>query len=122
MTGQEVKRRGQIEFSFLSRILETDAEIEARIAKWDKYLDNEDEDKQQNAAKVGKLKEQQKPKERPAVPEKTEVPGTAVKKSKKTEVPEEMNIMARVKAHEKALEAAEETDSSSNSEDSDGDI
>ncbi|OAD61970.1 HIV Tat-specific factor 1 like protein [Eufriesea mexicana] len=100
------------------KILETDAEIEARIAKWDKYLENEEEDKQQNVAKDGKLKEQQKPKGRPVVPEKTEVPGPTVKTSKKTEVSQEINAMA----HAKALAAAEETDSSSNSEDSDRDI
>jgi hypothetical protein len=28
-----------------SRITETDAEIEARIKKWDKYLEQEDEEK-----------------------------------------------------------------------------
>lgn len=28
------------------RIIETDAEIEARIQKWDKYLEQEDEEKE----------------------------------------------------------------------------
>lgn len=32
---------------WLFRITETDAEIEARLEKWDKYLDQEEEKKEQ---------------------------------------------------------------------------
>ncbi|XP_033324998.2 RRM1_TatSF1_like and RRM2_TatSF1_like domain-containing protein barc [Megalopta genalis] len=36
------------------KITETDAEIEARIAKWDKYLDGEDEEQKGESGKKGK--------------------------------------------------------------------
>ncbi|XP_054014756.1 HIV Tat-specific factor 1 homolog [Hylaeus anthracinus] len=61
------------------KVLETDAEIEARIAKWDKYLDDADEEKRAKSGKSdqksnqkSKDEEKPEPKEVPEVPETTE--------------------------------------------------
>ncbi|XP_076754489.1 RRM1_TatSF1_like and RRM2_TatSF1_like domain-containing protein barc [Xylocopa sonorina] len=62
------------------KILETDAEVEARIAKWDKFLEDEEEEKRRGAAKK-KEQGEQKPGERSKVPEKTELPETAPNES-----------------------------------------
>lgn len=43
-------------FSF--RITETDAEIEARLEKWDKYLEQEDEEKEKARAMKSSREEQ----------------------------------------------------------------
>jgi len=42
------------------RITETDAEIEARIEKWDKYLEQEDEEKKKKKQETTSSSEKQK--------------------------------------------------------------
>lgn len=42
------------------RITETDAEIEARINKWDKYLEQENEKKEENMQEAKSNNEEQK--------------------------------------------------------------
>lgn len=36
----------------LFRIIETDAEVEARLNKWDKYLEQEDEEKEKKREEI----------------------------------------------------------------------
>lgn len=44
----------------LFRVTETDAEIEARLDKWDKYLEQEDEQKEKKKAQGANSAQQQK--------------------------------------------------------------
>ncbi|XP_043525914.1 HIV Tat-specific factor 1-like isoform X2 [Frieseomelitta varia] len=86
------------------KIAETDAETEARIAKWDQYLDDGQEEPQQKVAKTKNKGE-----------EKQE--GT-VKNSEKTETTKRSNIAERATTEE----VARGTEASSNSEHSSGDL
>ncbi|XP_017877315.1 HIV Tat-specific factor 1 homolog [Ceratina calcarata] len=93
------------------KVLETDAEIEARIAKWDKYLEDEEEEKKQEAVRNKKL-EEQKLERRIAAKGKTEPAEGTVKEAKIPKTSGSTNNMENAKA-----EAADGTDSSSDSVD-----
>ncbi|KOC64203.1 HIV Tat-specific factor 1 like protein [Habropoda laboriosa] len=95
------------------KITETDAQIEARIAKWDEYLEEaEDEEKKQES---GKKKDAQKPEGKSHVPgRKQQAESTMIKGSKKFETSQTTKIAENAKR----LDAAEEIETSLNSKDS----
>ncbi|XP_003491906.1 HIV Tat-specific factor 1 homolog [Bombus impatiens] len=94
------------------KVTETDAEVEARIAKWDKYLEDGEAEKRQEAADNENRKEQ-KGEERPVVPEKAELSETTIKGSEKTGTAQQTNVTER----SKTLESTSETEISASSED-----
>lgn len=81
------------------RILETDAETEARIAKWDKYLETEEEKKEEEIAK-DELRKESKQDERPVITEKTGLPETTAKTLEKSETTQFTNIAKYAKTLE----------------------
>lgn len=81
------------------KILETDAETEARIAKWDKYLETEEEKKEEEIAK-DELRKESKQDERPVITEKTGLPETTAKTLEKSETTQFTNIAKYAKTLE----------------------
>lgn len=98
----DVRDSSQINWFF--RVLETDAEIEARIAKWDEYLDDEDDEKKAKSTKSGK-QHAKKSGEKPKVPKEPELSEATAEESKELETPGTMK-------------ARYDEDMSSNSDDS----
>lgn len=86
--------------------------MEARIAKWDKYLEDGEAEKRQEAADNGNRKKQ-KGEERSAVPEKAESSETTIKGSEETGTAQQTNVTER----SKTLETTSETEISANSGD-----
>lgn len=110
--GRRWRRARQIDFHLLFRVTETDAEVEARIAKWDKYLEDGEAEKRQEAADNENRKEQ-KGEERSAVPEKAELSETTIKDCDKTGTTQRSNVTER----SKTLETTSETEVSASSGD-----
>lgn len=111
--GRRWRRARQIDFHLLLfRVTETDAEVEARIAKWDKYLEDGEAEKRQEAADNENRKEQ-KGEERSVVAEKAELSETTIKDSEKTGTAQQTNVTER----SKTLETTSETEISASSED-----
>ncbi|CAK9798476.1 HIV Tat-specific factor 1 homolog [Anthophora plagiata] len=92
------------------KITETDAQIEARIAKWDEYLEGEEEGKKQELAK----KDTQKPEGQSYVPGRKQLAETTMKDWKKSGTSQTTKIAGTPKRYQ----AAEETETSLNSKDS----
>lgn len=93
------------------RVSETDAEIEARIAKWDEYLDGEEEEKKGRSGKNEKRKAQKPGEENSKILDK-------VKPSKSTENWKKMGTSEKKgrSGNVKVQETIEETEFSSNSD------
>ncbi|PBC32422.1 HIV Tat-specific factor 1 homolog [Apis cerana] len=81
------------------KILETDAETEARIAKWDKYLETEEEKKEEEIAK-DEIRKELKQGERPVITEKTGLAETIAKTLEKSETTQLTNIAKYAKTLE----------------------
>lgn len=94
------------------KVTETDAEVEARIAKWDKYLEDGEAEKRQEATDNENRKEQ-KEEERSVVPEKAELFETTIEASEKTGTAQQTNVTER----SKTLETTSETQVSASSGD-----
>ncbi|XP_034190729.1 RRM1_TatSF1_like and RRM2_TatSF1_like domain-containing protein barc isoform X1 [Osmia lignaria lignaria] len=95
------------------KVTETDAEIEARIAKWDKFLEGEEEKKEAAARNEQRSNEKSMAEKSEAFQGKTELPETTLKASaEKTEA-------SNVEEPRKKTKTADETETSSNSDDSD---